>query len=112
MRAHIRKRFRILRTGVLGRVDAYAFDMHFAFMRAAVEQIHIAQKTVNKRAGRVIPDLLRRADLLDLALVHQHHAVGDFERFFLVMRDENTGDVQIIMQAAQPAAQFFPDLRI
>ena len=34
-------------------------------------------------------DLLRRADLLDLALVHDHDPVGDFERLFLVVRDED-----------------------
>ena len=60
----------------------------------------------------MVPDLLRRADLFDLAVVHQHHAVGDFERFFLVVRNENAGDMQVIMQSAQPAAQLFAHLGV
>ena len=48
--------------------------------------------------------------LFDFAFVHQHHTVGDFERFFLIMRDKDTGDVQFIMQLAQPATKFFSDL--
>ena len=30
-----------------------------------------------------------RADLLDLALVHDHDAVGEFQRLFLIVRDED-----------------------
>jgi hypothetical protein len=39
--------------------------------------------------------------LLDPALVHQDHLVGHFERFFLAVGDENTGHVQVVVQAAQ-----------
>ena len=44
--------------------------------------------------------LLSRTDLLDVASIHQHNAIGDFEGFFLVVGDKNRGDVQFIMQAA------------
>jgi hypothetical protein len=47
-----------------------------------------------------------------LAMVHQHDAVGHLERFILVMRHEDAGDVQLVVQAAQPAAQFLAHLGI
>ena len=60
----------------------------------------------------MLVDFSGRADLLDLALVHQHHAVGHFERFFLVVRDEDAGDVQLVVQAPQPAAQLLAHLGV
>ena len=50
--------------------------------------------------------------MLNTAAVHEHHAVGHFQGFFLVMRDKNTGDMQIVVQAAQPAAQLFANFGI
>ena len=62
-------------------------------------------------AGRLV-DVVGRADLLDLALVHDDDAVGDFQRLLLVVGDEDRGDVDLVMQRAQPFAQLFPHLRI
>ena len=67
---------------------------------------------MHERRLRPVVDLFRRADLLDLALVHHHHAVGDFQRFFLVVGDENRGDVDFLMQRPQPLPQFLAHLRI
>jgi hypothetical protein len=97
---------------VLGRVDGHAVQVQQAFVGAAVEQVHVAQEAVHKGAGRVVPHVLRRAHLLDHALVHQHHAVGHFQRLFLVVGDEDAGDVQLVVQAAQPAAQFLAHLGV
>ena len=44
--------------------------------------------------------------------MHQHHAVGDFERFLLVVCDEDAGDVQLVVQAAQPAPQLLAHLGV
>ena len=57
-------------------------------------------------------DLARRADLLDAALVHHHHPVGHFERFFLVVGDEDRGHVDFGMQRAQPLPQFLAHLGV
>jgi hypothetical protein len=45
-------------------------------------------------------------------VVHQHHAVGHFQRLFLVVGDEDRGDVQLVVQAAQPAAQLLAHLGV
>jgi hypothetical protein len=83
-----------------------------AIAGAALEQVHIAQEAIDKRAGRVVPDLLRRAFLLDLALVDDHHAVGHFQRLFLVVGHEDGGHMQLVVQAAQPAAQLLAHLGV
>ena len=77
-----------------------------------MEKIHITKKTINKWGCWLVVNLGRRADLLHPAFVHQHHAVSDFERFFLIVGHEDTGYVQFIMQTAQPAAQFLAHFRI
>ncbi len=106
VRPHIGERLGVLRVGMFWRLQLHAFEVDFALVGAAMEQVDVAQKAVDERAGRMVPDLLRRADLLDAAGVHQHHPVGDFQRFFLVVGDENTGHMQLVMQAPQPAPQF------
>ena len=50
--------------------------------------------------------------LLHLAAVHEHQLVGELERLVLVVRDEDRGDVQLLVQAAQPAAQLLAHLGI
>ena len=60
----------------------------------------------------MVPDLLRRAYLLDLTGVHQHHTVGHFQRLLLVVRDKNAGHMQIVVQTAQPAPQFLAHLGV
>ena len=74
----------------------------------AVEQIVIAEEAEDERVGRMLVDLLGRIILLDVARVHHRNAVGDFERLFLIVGDENCRDLDRIMQFAQPAAQFPP----
>ena len=57
-------------------------------------------------------DLVRRADLLDAALVHHHDPVGELERFLLVVGDEEARDAELVVQLAQPAAQLAAHARV
>ena len=57
-------------------------------------------------------NLVGAADLLDAAFIHDRHPVGNFQGLFLVVGDEDAGDVDLVMQLAQPAAQFQTDFRI
>src|SRR5690606_3202015 len=54
----------------------------------------------------------RRTDLLDPAMAHDDDAVGDFQRLFLIVRDEDRGDMQLVVQIAQPAAQILAHLGV
>ena len=56
--------------------------------------------------------LVRRADLLDPAVIHHHDAVGNLQRLLLVVRDEHAGDLQIVVESPQPAPQFLAHLRV
>ena len=53
-----------------------------------------------------------RTDLLNAAFVHHDDPVGDFKRFFLVVRDEDAGDMNFVVQAAEPGAEALADFRI
>ena len=77
-----------------------------------MEEIHVAEKVVNERAGGVVVNFVGRANLLDPALVHYHNAIGHFQRFFLIVRHEDAGDVNFVMQLSQPTAQLQPDFGV
>ena len=52
------------------------------------------------------------ANLFDVSVVHNHDAIGELERFFLVVSDKDRGDLQLLLQAANPGAQFFAHLGV
>jgi hypothetical protein len=78
----------------------------------AVEDVHVAEELEHERRRRAVVDLVRRPVLLDPALVHDDDPVGHLHRLFLVVGDENAGDVHLVVQAAQPPAQFLADPRV
>ena len=83
-----------------------------ATVQPAVEAIRRAEKVVDERIRRMPIDLVGRADLFDPPVVHHHDAIGDLERFFLVVRDEHRRHVQFVVQAPQPAAQLLAHLGV
>ena len=56
--------------------------------------------------------LPRAALLFDPAVVHDHDAIGQLERLLLVVGDEHAGEVNLVVQPAQPATQLLPDLGV
>ena len=50
--------------------------------------------------------------LLDSSLVHDHDAVGQLERLFLIVRDEHARQVNFFVQPPQPAPQLLPHLGV
>jgi hypothetical protein len=87
-------------------------ELDLALADAAVKQVHVAQELQHEGRGRVVVDLVGRALLLDAAVVHHHHAVCHFHGLFLVVGDEDAGHMHLVVQAAQPAAQFLAHLGI
>ncbi len=67
--------------------------------------------TTNSVRG-LVEHLVRRADLLDAALVHHHHAVGQFQGLVLVVGHEDAGQVDLVVQAAEPLPQLLPHLGV
>ncbi len=57
-----------------------------------------ADEAGDEQARRRMIDLVRGANLLDVAAVHHHHAIGQGHRLDLVMGDEHRGDADALMQ--------------
>ena len=70
------------------------------------------RKRHDEAVGRALVELARGADLLDAALVQDDDAVGDVHRLLLVVGDQHGGDVDLVVQAAQPRAQLGADLGV
>jgi hypothetical protein len=77
-----------------------------------VKIVGLSQKAHDKFGLRVMKDLLGSSHLLDAAFAHDHHPVRHLQRLFLIVRDENAGDVNFIVQPPQPGAQFLAHLRV
>jgi len=76
------------------------------------ELVHTTEEAVDEGAGGLVVDLGRGADLLDPSGVHQHHPIRYLQRLLLIVGDEQAGDMQLVVQLAQPAAQLLAHLRI
>ena len=70
------------------------------------------RKLGDERRLRLLVQLLRRPHLLDAAPVEHDHLVGNLERLLLVVRDEQAGHVNLVVQAAQPGSQLFAHLGV
>src|SRR5471032_1908720 len=79
---------------------------------AALEPVCRAKEFIHKRCLRMIIDVLRTANLLHMPTIQHHDPVRDFKRLFLIVRDENSRDVQVVVQTPQPATQLLADLGI
>src|SRR5450432_850182 len=54
----------------------------------------------------------RPGHLLDHALVHRHHTIGQFVCFALIVSHENRRVADLVVQLPQPRAQLPPDFRV
>ena len=84
----------------------------FAFFDAAFKGVGVAQELGYEGVVRLAVECAGVADLFDFAVVHDDDLVGDFQGFFLVVRDQNAGDAQFVVDVAQPGTQFFADFGI
>ena len=112
VRPHVGRRCRIGNIVVFRYMHLPAADIGHPVMHAAFEQIDVAEELVDERRGRMVVHLVGCANLFDLAVVHDHHAVRHFQRLFLVVRDEHAGEIDLVVQTPQPAAQFLAHLGV
>src|SRR5882762_465639 len=92
--------------------DLQHVAFHPAVIDAPVEEVDGPEEAVRERRRGMVVDLVGAAHLLDLSFVHQDDAVGDLQRLFLVVGDEDGGDVQVVMQPAQPPPQVLAHLGV
>jgi len=66
----------------------------------------------DKVVGGLGTNRFRGADLFNGGIVHDNDFVGDFHGFINIMGDEQAGDADIVVEAAEPAAELFADIGI
>ena len=75
-------------------------------------ELEFADEAEDEGRVRPVVDVVGGADLLDRALAHDDDAVGELQRLFLVVGDEDGGVAGAVVDLAQPAAQFAAHLRV
>ena len=65
---------------------------------AAAKEVRLPDEIGDEPVDRVRVDLLRRAELLDAPLAHHGDAIGEHQRFFLVVRDEDRRQAEPSLQ--------------
>ncbi|MNT10347.1 hypothetical protein D3C72_1451730 [compost metagenome] len=76
------------------------------------EHIHLAQEVGHEQIGGALVQGIGRAHLLHDAVMHDGHAVGNRQGFFLVVRDEHGGQPQALLQGTDFLAHFQPQLGV
>ncbi|MNB90144.1 hypothetical protein D3C75_371970 [compost metagenome] len=77
-----------------------AVDLHILAAKARREQVGIAHKARHKARCRLAIQILRRANLHDVAFVHHQHRVGDRKGLALIVGHVQRGDVELLLQLA------------
>ncbi len=84
-----------------GRIDADAVGAHAHGARRGAQHVVAAHEPRDEFAGRAVVDVVRRAGLLDAAVVHHHHGVGQGHGLLLRVRDVDEGQAQFLLPAPQ-----------
>jgi hypothetical protein len=94
------------------RGDPHVVVAHRDRAGGRVDHVVAAHEARHEFVGGVVVDLVRRADLLDHAVVHHHHGVGQRHRFFLRVRDVHEGQAQFLLPAPQLGAHLDAQERV
>src|SRR5690554_2007264 len=86
-----------------GKRKGSAQHIRLAFAGRDLEAGNTAKELGYEGGCGLVIDFRRSANLLHTSSPHNDDAVGKFERFFLVMRDEDGGEAGFSMKLAQPA---------
>src|SRR4051812_5210121 len=84
-------------------VEVVRSHVRLAQLRDGPDELH------DELVRRRVVQLARGADLLDLALVHDHDLLGHLHGLLLVVRHEDGGHVHLVVQTPQPLAQLLAD---
>ena len=95
-------------TGKTGTEDLHQLILH----HRGVDNIGISDKVRDKRIRRLVVDILRCPDLLDIALIHDNDRVRHRQRFFLVVGDIDEGNPKLILKADQFILHILAELEI
>ena len=111
VRPEIERSLAVRQTG-RGEAERAVLQPELAAFDPDRQRARFADEAVDEGRVRRVVDLVGGADLLDAALAHHHDPVGEFQRLFLVVGDEDGGVAGRVVDLAQPAAQLAPHLRV
>lgn len=74
---------------------------HKVLAHDAVENITFPDKIGHKCVFRFVVNIFGGTDLLDHALIHDHHGIRHGQRFFLVMGDKHKGNARLLLDLFQ-----------
>ena len=80
--------------------------------RSPAAPVHAADEVGDESVGRALVDLERRAELFEHAAPHHGDAVADRQRLRLVMRDEDGGDAEALLDVADLVPHLLPQLGV
>src|SRR2546428_1860340 len=81
-------------------------------MQRPVQQIARADEVGNEGRGRLVVDIEGIADLLEDASIHHRDPIGHGERLLLVVRDIDSRDLQLLLDATDLIAHAHAELRV
>ena len=111
---HLGERFLLVR-GQLKVMALHRRDVLAAALgKRRVKEVHLrrADEAGDEEVGRVVEDLLRRADLLDEAVAHDDDAVAQRHGLDLVMGDIDEGGVDLLAQLDDLRAHLVAELGV
>ena len=78
----------------------------------SLEHVRDPDEAGYELGGRPLVDLDRRAYLLDAAVGHHGHAIAHGQRLFLVVRDVDEGDPDLLLDPLQLELHLLPELQV
>ncbi len=97
---------------VVGGGDLNISELDIASERAAVECVDLAEELHDEFCFWCVVDFAWGADLFDLAAAHDDDTIGYFKSFFLIVCDEDAGDMKFVVEAPDPLSEFGADFCI
>ena len=89
-----------------------AAEVQGVIAAGGVQQVAQADEGGDELVGRALVDVLRRADLLDHAAVHDGDAVGDGQGLLLVVGHVDRGDADLVLDALDDVAHLHAQLGV
>src|SRR5438552_3815687 len=87
-------------------------EARLAITRAPNQDVACAQKGCDEKSLRARVELFGGADLEQVAALHHADTISQFERLFLIVRDQHRRQLQLALDVLEAAAQLAANLDV
>jgi len=77
-----------------------------------IEQVRDAEEVRDEGGARLLVHLARRPRLFHVAVVHDRHTIAHRQRLFLIVRHEDEGDADVVLDRLQLDLEVFAEPRV